>query len=405
MTLHSFFYYDTFRRENMLKRFYSVLTITALSILIISGCSSVKCPSQAKYKNLNNVYERLGAGERLTIAYLGGSITWGATSSDPLKYSWRALTTDYLQKSFPVAHIKAIDAAIGGKGSELAVFRMDRDVTPYSPDLTFVEFAVNDSRKSNGQESMEGIIRKLKKFNSNMAIVIVVIGSGNNYSCPKEQEYTKLAEYYGLPCINIYKAVKAKIDKDKLVMSKLLTDGCHPNDKGYKLYAGIVANKLDALAKEQGCSNVYPSVPLTRNRFESAKMLELSKLKKNELGSWKLGIVDVTGVWFDHQPSRWLSSVIVPNASPAKLTVPLKSSGAGIYFETIRGGHPVAVQVDGENLLNVKTDFRFEYPGLGYQFKFIGDGMTSKDHKISLEANEQGNVKIGYLLYTRDAIK
>ncbi len=389
----------------MFKKLFSLFTFTALTLSFTPGCNSIKCPSQAKYQNLNKVYKRLGAGERIKVAYLGGSITWGATSSDPLKYSWRALTTDYLQKSFPVAHIKAIDAAIGGKGSELAVFRMDRDVIPYNPDLTFVEFAVNDSKSPNGQESMEGIIRKLKKSNKDMAIVIVVIGAGNKYTCPKEHDYTKLAEYYGLPCINIYKAVKAKIDKDKLDMSKLLTDGCHPTDKGYKLYADIVARELDQLGNQQGCQKAYPSVPLTKNRFESAKLLELSTLTKKQLGGWKPGKVDVTGVWFDHQPSRWLSSVIVPSEPKAILNVPVNCSGAGIYFETIRNGSPVAVKVDGENLFAVKTAFRFEYPGLGYQFKFIGDGMISKDHKITLQSYDQDNTKVGYLLYTQGTTK
>lgn len=389
----------------MFKNLLSLLSLATLTLSVTSGCSSIKCPTQAKYKNLNNVYERLGAGERVTVAYLGGSITWGATSTDPLKYSWRALTTDFLQKSFPVAHVNAVDAAIGGKGSELAVFRMDRDVIPYNPDLTFVEFAVNDGKAPNGQESMEGIIRKLKKSNKDMAVVIVIIGSGNKYGCTKDKEYAKLAEYYGLPCINIYQAVKEKIKKDKLVMSKLLTDGCHPNDKGYKLYADIVTNELNRLAKEKGCRKACPATPLTKNRFESAKMLELSKLSKEQLGSWKPGNVDVTGVWFDHQPSRWLSSVIVPAEPKAILTISENCSGAGIYFETIRGGNPVAVNVDGKSLFAVKTAFRFEYPGLGYQFKFIGDGMTSKDHKITIQSYDQDKTKVGYLLYTQGATK
>ena len=55
---------------------------------------------------------------------------------------------------------------------------MDRDVIAYKPDMTLVEFAVNDGHKDRN-ESFEGVLRKLHKSNPEMAIVVVNAGSGD----------------------------------------------------------------------------------------------------------------------------------------------------------------------------------------------------------------------------------
>lgn len=372
--------------------------LPVMMLTAVSGCNGMKSggtPTAQRYPELHQVFQRLDRGEPVTTAYLGGSITWGATSTDPLRFSWRALTAAWLQDKYPQSRIKAIDAAIGGKGSELAVFRMDRDVTPFRPDLTFVEFAVNDAGNTDGLESMEGIVRKLHSANPKMAIVIVVIGSGaKNYGTPREKEYCHLAEYYGLPVINICHEIQGKLDTG-LKTAGILTDGCHPNDRGYRMYADIVERELTKQAEATGTPTPYPAKPLTANRFESARMIELSKLK--ELSGWKVQVPDVTGIWFDHQPSRWLASVIVPDQAGAKLELPLSCDGLGLYFETVPGGGIASLLADGEKFLTVDTAFKLHYPGLGYKFKFLS---KAGEHRVTLTADSAKPLKIGYLLVT-----
>ena len=47
------------------------------------------------FPHLAQFYQRCPRGERLRVAFLGGSITWGATATDPLKTLWRALVTEH----------------------------------------------------------------------------------------------------------------------------------------------------------------------------------------------------------------------------------------------------------------------------------------------------------------------
>ena len=59
--------------------------------------------------------QRARNGENLTVAFFGGSLTWGARASDPQKTSYRAIIGRKLVEAYPKAHFKFIDAAIGGK--------------------------------------------------------------------------------------------------------------------------------------------------------------------------------------------------------------------------------------------------------------------------------------------------
>jgi hypothetical protein len=103
---------------------------------------------------LPNVYAKLKAGKEVRIAYLGGSITE--------QNGWRPKTLDWYRKQFPTAHIVEINAAIGGTGSDLGVYRVRQDVLGHQPDLLFVEFAVNDSGAPVDRilKAMEGIVRQ-----------------------------------------------------------------------------------------------------------------------------------------------------------------------------------------------------------------------------------------------------
>ncbi len=101
---------------------------------------------------IGNVLAKLAAGEPVKIAYLGGSIT--------AANGWRVKSREWFAKQYPQAKVEEIHAAIGGTGSDLGVFRVERDALQHKPDLLFVEFAVNDGSAKPDQiwRWMEGIV-------------------------------------------------------------------------------------------------------------------------------------------------------------------------------------------------------------------------------------------------------
>lgn len=348
-----------------------------------------------KYPQLSQLVERMKAGERVNVVFLGGSITWGATATDPLTTSYRALVSSWLETTFPKAHVKSVDAAIGGTGSRLGVFRMDRDVTPYEPDLVFVEFSVNDAESPDTVETMEGIIRKLHAHNPSTSVVILVLGAGSDYSAlPTWQLHRSLAASFGLPCIDVVAPVQ-KLMKEGLSTAEFLSDGCHPNDKGYRLYADIICGELARLAQEEGSPVAFPAQPLTANRFESARMLELSTVA--DPAEWTPAAPSPMGTWFDHQPSRWQSSAVVPARAGASLKIREVCSGIGLYFELTRDGGPFVVKADGETVLEISTSMDFPGQRVGWIFTLVGE---MKSRMIELIATGAEKTKAAYLLLT-----
>ena len=78
---------------------------------------------------LPNFYAKLGKGGALTVAYFGGSITSQA--------GWRVQSLERLGRRYPNVSFNEVDAAIGGTGSNLGVFRLGHDVLRASAPTCF----------------------------------------------------------------------------------------------------------------------------------------------------------------------------------------------------------------------------------------------------------------------------
>ncbi len=386
----------------MKRQYHTPLTtglLTALAALGLTTAGSEAGAASAAafaHPNLHAVMADMAGGTPVTVVFFGGSITWGATATDPLRTSWRALVERELRARHPRTPLTFVDAAIGGQPSQLGVFRMDRDVLPFEPDLVFVEFTVNDGTRGGSEEWMEGIIRKLRARRPSAAIVPVVFGyaAAGHYVSPGRERHLPVFEHYGLPVIDTLPTIRQRV-ADGLPTTAFLTDGVHPNDTGYRLYADIVLDQLDQLASLPGTPAEAPAAPVTENRYESARMIELASVEA--LSGWEAGIPSVVGTWFDHQPSRWHSSTVRPTEAGAHLLIEDNLTGAGLYFELVPDGKPLLLRV-GETLhLELKTANNLDYARINYAFKWLPEPGPQR---ISLEAPEGGPAAAAYLLAT-----
>jgi len=91
--------------------------ITAVCLLNI-GAQAAPTPSFADFD------QRAKAGEHLNVVFFGASLTWGSNATDPQLTSYRARVSQQMTKAYPQAHFTFRDAAIGGTGSQLGVFRL-----------------------------------------------------------------------------------------------------------------------------------------------------------------------------------------------------------------------------------------------------------------------------------------
>jgi hypothetical protein len=247
---------------------------------------------------LPNLVAKLERGEGVKIAYLGGSIT--------AQDGWRPKTLSWFRDRFPGAKISEINAAIGGTGSDLGVFRLRHDVLDHKPDLLFVEFAVNDAGASTGQiyRSMEGIVRQTWKNDPTTDICFVYTLADNMLETLQQGRFPhsasameKVADHYGIPSVHmglevarlekagklVFKGSKPRNDAEKAALAdKILfsPDGVHPySDSGHQLYLDAVARSFARIEKVGKPRPHSIPTPLVADNWEDAKMVQFSRAK------------------------------------------------------------------------------------------------------------------------------
>lgn len=236
---------------------------------------------------LAKVIKKLQAGEEVTVAYLGGSITQGSSAGDDKCYA--RLTTNWLEEKFPEAKINYVRAGIGATGSYIGVHRADRDVLAYDPDLVFIDFSVNDTteRTLTNKEAYEGLLRKLWKAESAPAIVTIAMTQQDGTSF---QEYHgEIVKKYDIPMISYKNAILDVIDKGYIQWTDISDDNIHPNIPGHQVLTDLITNYLqsviddvDNISGEESNFDVADAV----TKYEDASVLTSENTTPKSLGGF-----------------------------------------------------------------------------------------------------------------------
>jgi len=388
---------------------------------------AVKAQEVRAREGVGNVMKKIRAGQEVTVAYLGGSIT--------AMNGWRNKTTDWLRATYPKATFKEIHAAIGGTGSDLGVFRLGHDVLAFKPDLLFVEFATNDGGQPPEQiwRSMEGIVRQTWKQDPLTDIVFtytITTAFTNDYCqgmCNRSASAMELlADHYGIPSINfgirvteLLKANKLIMDakvietavpkespeRDKLIREKIATDprmlfandGVHPRDEGHELYkAAIIAGftQMKDLPPADHKAKLA-AAPFVTDNWESAKMVPISA--KMLSGNWtQLPAADGKQKGFgDRMGQIWTA-----DKPGSTLHFKFKGSVAKIYDLLGPDGGQVVITVDGKTGKPVpRFDSYCTYHRIATLGVVYGDDMSAvHDVMIAIDPSQPDRHSVAFRL-------
>lgn len=360
---------------------------------------------------LPNVFRKLDAGEPIVIAYFGGSIT--------SQNGWRPLSLNWFKDQYPGVAIDGINAAIGGTGSNLGVFRIDKDVLAAEPDLIFVEFAVNDSGADPRQirRSMEGIVRKVWKADAETDICFVytikaedtgrLVGGKMKRSASVMET---VADHYGIPSVHLGYHVAMMEKAGKLVMK---------TDAPMLQVAGDKLNEAAEFATdEQGRiifskDGVHP-YPETGHVLYAEALIRSLKQINNKMARWvhELGEpLDAANLQFARQipisegflsgPYRNLTEAKEPLAQKfvayvetlyvlepgARLDFKFKGTTVAIYDLLGPHGGTVEVHLDGKRWKRKRMDAYCTWSRLA-QFG-IGDDLEDTVHEVSVRVLDE----------------
>ncbi len=297
-------------------------------------------------------------GEDTTVAYIGGSLTQGAHAGTAA--CWAKVSFNYFQKHYgpngkDSDNIKYRNAGIGGTGSDFGNLRLDHDVLAYSPDIVFVEFAVNDySVAAARRETYESLVRTALKSENSPAVVIVLcmIGSrdGDTYTFMKE-----LGDKYDLPVIDMNAAVWTGIDGGAFTFEEFAPDGCHPEEYGHQVMSDTVENfyrsvdsKIESASEDDLAVKPMTTEPITESRLEGIKILDGTTMTIESYGSF----TEAPAGENDHFDTVWNYNKSDAEPSPMKIKASFKN-----LFVLAGGKEYVTyhVRIDGGDIMTINV--------------------------------------------------
>jgi len=239
--------------------------------------------------------EKAQTEKEIKIAFLGGSITYGAgTTVGNDCYS--KIVEKWFKAKFPEANIISKNAGISGTDSLLGIHRLKKDVLDYNPDFVIVEYAVNDGVNGDGtlkivenSYAFENIIRDILSTDNQCAVLPLICCTEGGWCSQQDKLTTSI--HYSLPVVSYKNAVEPLIESGEYAWSDLTKDGIHPNNKGHKILGELVTNLLEkayARINEDVTINQIPSA-LTSAIFTNADMLTYKSENITSLGNFNNG--------------------------------------------------------------------------------------------------------------------
>lgn len=336
---------------------------------------------------MNYCMERAEKGEELTIAFLGGSITQGSLATEPEKtYAYQVF--EWWCRQFPNAVFHYVNGGIGGTSSHFGVARAVEDVLIYQPDVVFIDFSVNDDPESFFQETYEGVLRKIIKWKSVPAIMIlnnVYYDTGVN----AQLRHNALADYYQIPYVSMKDTIYKRMKNGEFTREDISPDGLHPNDRGHQMVADELIKKLEEIRKAkkrlgQCAENKKMLKPMTDNAYENAVRLNICNCQP-ELEGFRADTEEKKG-HLDFFKNGWIGK-----KKGDKLTVEIECSCLAVqYRKSIHQPTPVAkLTIDGNQEQSWVLDGNFEETwGDCLYLQRILHHDTYRKHKVEIEIIE-----------------
>lgn len=378
----------------------SVLGLMLMSLSVGGAAPEYKqVPAQLVQTRdgLGNFLTKLKGGGEVRVAYFGGSITAAA--------GWRVKTLKWLRDTYPQTKITEINAAIGGTGSDLGVYRYGQDVLRHQPDLVFVEFSVNDGGAPPDRiwKAFDGFIRQTWKTNPEVdfcfiyTLVTGYVQELSNGLCPRAASADEMiADYYGIPAINVALRTVQIGNEGKLVyvppkdaegkplpvpegVIKFSDDGVHPGDAGHQIYADLI---IDTLRQWEPLARPQPHAlkdPFLADNWEAARMVPLEPAM-------------LTAGWHKLDPQttlagnfqRFMPEIWQAEQPGEKIHFKFKGTAVKLYDLLGPDGGQALITLDGKTWGPVpRFDSYCTYHRLATLN--IADGLEDKVHEVTVE--------------------
>ncbi len=320
---------------------------------------------------------------RLTIGFIGGSITDARPG-----WNWPEPVCAWFNEHHPALRLQVENAAIGATGSDLAIFRAERDLIARGCDLVFVEFAVNDEGTAPAprMRAREGLVRKLL-HDGRCDLVLAYTFSQGMYADLQAghvpatiADFETLAEHYSIPSVWMGLHALRQVQNGRMRWEEWLPDGLHPQFRGSLSYAESVTDFLEKELLPQPGGGPIPAgsdlpVPLDPENWEGAHALPFDELR-------------LEGPWQVQRWTRlaWIDQALHTSAPGAKLAFEFEGRGLLLGFDFGKASAEFRYRLDGGEWRDSDRD-RPDWcgPDGWYRTFPAADDLKRRKHTFELE--------------------
>ncbi|HEY3396967.1 MAG TPA: GDSL-type esterase/lipase family protein [Armatimonadota bacterium] len=360
-----------------------------LAALFVTHQSAQAAPAVGG--DLLPVFVRAHLGQPLRVVGVGGSITQSAGEN-----LWIGA---WLREQFPKSTVYTHNAGMSATGSEWAVYRLERDVIAYQPNLVFLECAVNDTGTTDEAaiRTMETLVVRLKQLPDPPAIFFVEAASRKGGHIARHQ---RVAAHYGLLDVNLDQAAKEYLAAGNLDWKTLFSDDVHLAEAGQAFYGKILGERLqpyvDAARREARklAREAHPVLPVDRPRLPrplSAPPLLLDAHLQTlwPQAGWKLD--NPLPEWWN----MFFQTVVMPQKPGVTMTIPFRGTTVGLFYAMSEDYGVCFASVDGGEPVEILSSDR-----RGYNYTILARDLPACEHTLTLAypAQDYRPVRLGFLL-------
>lgn len=338
--------------------------------------------------------DKAAKGGKLTVAFLGGSITMGCNATEVGKRYVNRIFT-HLEEKYPEAEFVLINGGIGATTSQFGAARLDDDILRFEPDIVFVEFSVNDDgRDEKFKETYESCLKRILEYKTSPAVLVInnlFYDNGEN----AQEIHNECAKAYGVPAVSVRDYDWPRLQSGELRRNDLTVDGLHPNDKGMEIIAMLVNEAIDKMAEEEQDEELpLPEKTLTKARYVAAKRFDNRNCTPTYTGFEKdtQPQSDITDIF----KNGWYSA-----AEGANIKFDLDCSVICLQWRrTIKRPAPIAKAiVDGNEAGAIRLDANFEEDwGDLLCLTTLFDGDKKGRHTLEIRVEEQPDDDIPFYI-------
>lgn len=316
----------------------------------------------------------------IKVAFVGASITLGATGTNPV---WSAQTVGWLKQQYKSVEVQ--DFSLSYTTSQFAAYRMEEDLRGFVPDLVFVEYAVNDLLlDENGRTRYtDALFYKLRRANPKVVIVYVATANaleaasrGAGQTPPPVTQIKKVADRDGVHFIDAGAALWSRVLARSESILTYLPDGVHPAQAASDIYFTAVRDSLVTYLPQAAAGATTTSY-IGQSRLQDARVLPATNAVATGCAIRDLRTSN----------TYWRFEKSLTCAGGNQFTLDFTGTSIGFVYGADAKSGAMTCSIDGSASQQIVL-FDSEPPLSGlFLYANLLTGLSNANHKLSCQVN------------------